>query len=272
MSDPDMSSKPAVALEVDGDVLRASIDRPQTRNAIDLEVLAGLERMLDAAQQAGVKVLVLRGAGGTFCSGANLAALPGLIDDPSEMRAFVERLGRVLTRLERAPWVNLAVIEGYAVAGGCELLLACDIVLASTEARIGDRHVEYGLVPGGGSSVRLPRTVSPLLARYLLFTGELISGAQAAESGLATLAVAPASLEQELERILARLRSRGLETLRAVKAMLADERAAEMEPRLQRELDLFLEHLCGPDAQAGLAAFRARVTPRFESSQATSAG
>lgn len=267
-----MSDGPAVSLQVDGDVLRASIDRPHTRNAIDLDVLAGLERMLDMAQQEGVKVLVLRGAGGTFCSGANLSALPDLIDDSSKMRAFVEHLGSVLTRLERAPWVNLAVIEGYAVAGGCELLLACDIVLASTEARIGDRHVEYGLVPGAGGSVRLPQTVSPLFARYLLFTGELVSGAQAAESGLATLAVPPERLEQELDRVLARLCSRGLETLRTVKAMLADEHGAEVESRLRRELDLFLRHISGPDAQAGLTAFRTRATPRFGDSQAAAAG
>lgn len=265
------SPNPAVALRVDGDVLWATIDRPQTRNAIDLDVLAGLEAMLDTAEQADVKALVLRGAGGTFCSGANLLAIQDRVEDPAQMRAFVERLGSVLTRLELASCVSVAAVEGYAVAGGCELLLACDIVLVSAEARIGDRHVEYGLVPGAGGSVRLPRTVNPMYARYLLLTGELISGTQAAEQGLVSLAVAPESLDRELDRVLTRLRGRGNETLRTAKAMIAAERSAGIQPALRRELDLFSQHLCGPDAKAGLAAFRDHAKPQFDRAQPTPA-
>lgn len=269
MSDAADSLAPAVSLRLDGDALWATIDRPETRNAIDLGVLAGLEQMLATAEQAGVKVLVLRGAGGTFCSGANLSAIEGLIEDPAQMRDFVVRLGETLTRLERASCVSLAVIEGHAVAGGCELLLACDVVIAASDARIGDRHVEYGLVPGGGGSVRLPRAVNQLHARYLLLTGELISGTQAAEWGLATLAVPPERIDEEVERILARLRSRGRETLSTVKAMLAPERAADIEPALAQELHLFLKHLSGEDAKTGLEAFRQGVRPQFDQAHPT---
>jgi enoyl-CoA hydratase len=254
----------AVRLRLDGDVLHATIDRPHARNAIDHDVVAGLEAMIETARDEGVKVVVLRGAGGSFCAGADLHAIQELLDDEAALRAFLERLGAVLEQLERAPWVALAVVEGYAVAGGCELLLACDVVVAAADARIGDRHVEYGLVPGGGSSVRLPRTVAPQLARYLLLTGELISGSAAAEQGLVTLAVAPSHLDEEVDRILARLRSRGRATLATVKAMLADARTADTAPRLRREIDLFLAHLAtAPDARIGLAAFRDRVAPAF---------
>jgi enoyl-CoA hydratase/carnithine racemase len=243
-------------LSVEGDLLRATIDRPHTRNAIDLDVIAGLETLLDTAREAGVKAVVLRGAGGTFCSGADLRALRALIDDPPALRSFMARLGAVLEELERAPWVNVAVVEGYAVAGGCELLLACDIVVASTEARIGDRHVEHDLVPAAGGSVRLPRAVPALFARYLLLTGEMISGTEAAEQGLATLAVAPEGLDEEVERILARLCSRGRATLATIKTMLADGRAADLGPQLRRELDLFLAHVAtDPGVRIGLDAF-----------------
>lgn len=255
---------PAVRLVVEGDVLRATIDRPSTRNAIDSNVLAGLEEMVEVARDEAVKVVVLRGGDGTFCSGADLNLLRSWRGDTVALRSFMSRLGRVLEELERAPWVNLAVIEGYAVAGGCELLLACDIVVSSTEARIGDRHAEYGLVPAAGGSVRLPRAIPPLLARYLLLTGEMISGTEAVEMGLATLAVAPAKLDQEVDRIVERLRTRGYATLATVKAMLADDRAAEMSPRLSRELDLFVSHFeSAADPRIGLDAFRDGVKPAF---------
>ena len=256
------ASDGAVRLRLDGDVLHATIDRPHARNAIDHDVVAGLEAAVATARQQDVKVVVLRGAGGSFCAGADLRTIEALLDDEAALRAFLERLGAVLTSLERAPWVTLAVVEGYAVAGGCELLLACDVVVAAADARIGDRHVEHGLVPGGGSSVRLPRAVGPQFARYLLLTGELISGSEAAERGLATLAVAPERLDEEAGRIVARLRSRGRGTLATVKAMLAEDRTADAAPRLRREIDLFLAHLASaPDARVGIAAFRERVAP-----------
>jgi enoyl-CoA hydratase len=242
-------------LRVEGEALWALIDRPDARNAIDEDVLAGLEQMLALADQASVKALVLRGAGGCFCAGADLRLLDRLLEDSSGLRAFMSRLGAVFTQLERAPWVTLAVVEGHAVAGGLELLLACDVVLASADARIGDRHVERGLAPAAGASVRLPRAVGPAFARYLMLTGETISGAEAAKRGLVSLAVPPEGLDAELDRVLARLLSRGRDTLATIKAMLAEEHDA-IEPRLRRELDLFLAHLRdAPDARAGIDAF-----------------
>jgi enoyl-CoA hydratase len=245
----------AVRLRMQGQALWALIDRPQTRNAIDLDVIAGLEAMLAAAEEANVKVVVLRGAGGSFCSGADLNRLWQMIDDPAAMRSFMSRLGSVLTRLEAAPWVTLAVVEGYALAGGCELLLACDVVLASADARIGDRHIEHGLLPAAGASVRLPLAVGPVFARYLMLTGEMISGAEAAQRGLVSLAVAPERLEAELDRVLGRLLSRGAGSLASMKAMLAEGRS-DLAPGLLMELDLFLAHLRDvPDARDGIEAF-----------------
>lgn len=255
----------AVRLSVEGELLRATIDRPQTRNAIDLDVVAGLEAMVETAREAHVKAVVLRGAGGTFCSGADLHAVRRLLDDPDGLRAFMERLGAVLEQLERAPWATVAVVEGHALAGGCELLLACDVVVAAEDALIGDRHVEYGLVPAGGGSVRLPQAVPALWARYLLLTGGMITGAEAAAKGLATIAVPAERLDEEVDRIVARLCSRGRATLATVKAMLAEDDGADTRARLRREIDLFLAHVAdAPDVRIGLDAFRDRVLPVFD--------
>jgi enoyl-CoA hydratase len=195
-------------------------------------------------------------------------ALRSLAEDPPALGSFMARLGALLDGLERAPYVNVAVVEGHAVAGGCELLLASDIVVAASDARIGDGHVEYGLAPAAGASVRLPRSVAPSLARYLLLTGELLSGADAAQQGLATISVEPDALEDEVDRIVARLRSRGRDTLKTVKAMLAEGHRAETAALLQRELDLFLEHITSsPDARLGLDAFHAGETASFDAGQ-----
>jgi enoyl-CoA hydratase/carnithine racemase len=253
-----------VALRADDDVLWATIERPHARNAIDLDVVTGLERMVERAAAGEVKVLVLRGAGGTFCSGADLAVVRRLVDDPSALRAFMARLGAVLSALEQAPCVTIAAVEGYAVAGGCELLLASDIVVAANDAWIGDRHVEYGLVPAAGGSVRLPRNVAGAVARYLLLTGDVLNGADAAACGLATFAVDNADLDDEVRRIVDLVRRRGRQTLTMMKAMLAPNRAQE-EPALAAELDRFVEHVVdGTDAVAGLQAFHERVEPRFD--------
>lgn len=252
------ASGSAVRLREEQDVVWALIDRPSARNAIDFEVLAGLEAMVRRVRETQAKVLVLRGAGGTFCSGADLELLAELIDDPSATRSFMARLGAVLEQLEQAPWVTLAVIEGYALAGGCELMLASDIALAATDAKIGDRHAELGLLPAAGGSVRLPRTIPPMLARYLLLTGEMISGASAAEIGLVSIAVGPAELDAELDRLLRRLCDRERATIAGIKQMLAADRAS-LAPRLRAELSLFLSHLRdAPDARAGLHSFNSR--------------
>lgn len=254
-----------VHLRLDGDVLWALLDRPDTRNAINLSVIAGLETMLATAEEHQVKVVVIRGEGGTFCSGADLHELRGLADDPVALESFMLRFGAVLDELEQAQWATVTVIEGHAVAGGCELLLASDISIAAANARIGDGHVNYGLVPAAGGSVRLPRAVAPSLARYLLLTGDTLSGAESARNGLVTMAVEPEALDERVAHVVALVRSRGRATVKTVKTMLSQEPCTEKGLLLRHEVDLFLEHMGhAPDARRGLQAFHDRVTASFD--------
>jgi enoyl-CoA hydratase/carnithine racemase len=247
-----------LAVRVDDDVVWAMLNRPRTRNAIDLESISALEAMLDTARKQAVKVLVLRGAGGTFCSGADLYELRALLDDPRALEMFMSRLGGVLDQLERGPWATVAVVEGFALAGGCELMLACDITIAATDAKIGDRHAELGLAPAAGGSVRLPRAIPRAVAHHLMLTGEVISGAQAAAKGLVSTAVPAGRLDREADRVIARLRDRGRDTLTTVKTML-DQTFEARAAQMRRELDLFLAHMStSPDPRAGLDAFTAR--------------
>ncbi len=257
----------SVTVAVDGAVVRATIDRPGARNAINQAVVDGLEAALDTAEASGAKVVVLRGAGGTFCAGADLKLVQSLVSDREQMAAYVGRLTTIAERLESGPFVSVAVVEGFALAGGCELLMACDLALSSTEARIGDRHLEFGLAPGAGGSVRLIRALPKARARYLLLTGEAITGAQAADWGLVTLAVPPAQLDATAEVLVGRLPSRSGDALRAVKHMagaVGTERPVNEAMLAEREI--FLDFIAtSADVKEGLAAFAEGRAPRFES-------
>lgn len=246
----------AVVWSLEDGVLWATLNRPRARNAIDLAMVARLEQLLETAERSDVRVLVLRGAGGSFCAGADLHEVRALREDPPALESFMRRLGAVLCRMEQGPFATVAAVEGYAVAGGCELLLASDVALATEDAQIGDRHANFGLAPAAGGSVRLLDGAGHALARYLLLTGDLISGAEAARAGLIARAVPSTELDGELERLVDRLRSRGKTTLRALKTMIAGQDPDRAE-RLERELELFMAHASTSEVEAGLAAFAA---------------
>lgn len=253
-----------VCLRAEGHVVYASIDRPAVRNAIDDDIVSGLSAAVDLAERRRARVLVVRGSGGTFCAGADLVLLDRMRrQDPSRIEPFMARLGGVLDRIERGPFASMAVVEGYAVAGGCELLLACDVAVATTTARIGDRHVEYGLVPAAGGSVRLSRQLPKARANYLLLSGELLSGDEAARWGLVTVAVPPDHIEAAVSGIAARLASRSSDAIATVKHMLDNADRLPRPAALDRERALFTEHVASPDCRSGLAAFRDRRVPSF---------
>lgn len=253
-----------VVLLEDGPVLRATIDRPAARNAISPAVTEGLEEAVRRARQSGTKVLVLRGAAGTFCAGADLSFVqstidqPGAMDPDSPFGALIERLNGVLLEIEAAPFASVAVVEGFALAGGCELLLACDVVVADEVARIGDRHLELGLLPGGGGSVRLHKALTPARARWLLLSGEMISGREAAEWGLVTRAVPKDQLDEVAEQMIARLASRSAGALRGAKKMIDAVRDIPVPDGILAERRIFFDHMTkSDDVRASLARFLA---------------
>ena len=251
-----------VVLVEDGPVLRATIDRPDARNAISPSVMEGLEGAVRRARQTDARVLVLRGAGGTFCAGADLAFVlstidqPGALEPDGEFASVIRRLNDVLLEIEAAPFASVAVVEGFALAGGCEILMACDVVVADEAARIGDRHLELGLLPGGGGSVRMHKALTPARARWLLLSGEMISGREAAEWGLVTRAVPAERLDEVAEAMIARLASRSADALSGVKEMITAVRDIPVPDGIDAERRVFLDHMAkSGDVRAALARF-----------------
>ncbi|MFI2714044.1 enoyl-CoA hydratase/isomerase family protein [Micromonospora sp. NPDC018662] len=186
-----------------GPALWARIDRAGAGNACDSTVLAGLEGWLAGATDPDVRVLVLTGTGRSFCAGADLAEATGLLGDLPALLAFLDRGRRLVRRMRAAELPTVAAVNGAAFGGGLELLLACDIAVAADSARIGDRHLAVGQVPGWGSSVLLPLAVGPALARRLLVTGETWSAAESARRGLVSGTVADDQLVAHVDALAA---------------------------------------------------------------------
>ena len=257
----------AVSCAVAGRLARVVIERPDTRNALSPAVIAGLAAAVDHARLHGVSVLTLRGRGGTLSAGADLKYLRSVLAEPSAVRAYITSIGEVLDRLAGAPFVSICVLDGYAVAGGCEILLACDLAVVSDRSRIGDRHLEYGLLPGAGGSVRLTHALPVAVSRRLLYTGELVDGVTAAGAGLVSQ-VAPADeLETTVDALVARLCRHDPGALAQMKRLHATALAVPAAAAQEAERATLLAHLSSPAAAEGLAAFAQRRAPHFGSSE-----
>lgn len=188
-----------------GPALWARITRPHKGNSCGSPVMAGLESWMDRATEPGVRVLVLTGSGSSFCAGADLNEAASLLGDPVALMDFLERGRSVVRRLRTLPVPTIAAVNGAAFAGGLELLLACDLAVAARSARIGDRHIGAGQVPGWGSSAMLPQAVGPVLARRLLLTGEEWSAAEAERRGLVTQVAEDHELDRRVQELAERL-------------------------------------------------------------------
>lgn len=253
-----------VVTVIDGGIARVVIDRPHARNALSPGVIGGLREAITAATGAGCPVLVLRGAGGTLSAGADLKYLRGIRHDPAALRAYITSIGETIGLLADAPFISVCVVEEYALAGGCEILLACDLAVVSEEARIGDRHLEYGLLPGAGGSVRLARAVPGAVARRLLFTGEMIDGAAAARAGLVSHAVPRAALDAETDALVARLAGLSRSALAQMKGLYRAAVSTDPETAIVAEREILIRHLSDdPAAAEGLAAFAGGRAPDF---------
>jgi enoyl-CoA hydratase/carnithine racemase len=253
-----------VIVEVDGPAARMLINRPEALNALSPAVLDGLRKGIDAVTEAGCQVLVLRGAGGTLSAGADLKHLETIIDEEAALTGYLVDIDAVIDALEAAPFVTIAVVDGYALAGGCEILLACDLAVVAEDAQIGDRHLEYGLLPGAGGSVRLPRALPSALARRLLYTGEMIDGRTAYHWGLVSHAVPAAELDAALDALLARLTRHSRSALASMKRLYRAAEGVPVAEALVAERTALVNHLQrSPAAAEGLAAFRGGRAPRF---------
>jgi len=247
-------------VEQRGAGLWVTLNRPSALNALDVEMVHGLGTALDLAETTpDIRALIITGTDRAFCAGADLRLLkqagPGLA-------TFLRSVGDLFCRIEAASLPVIAAVNGLAVAGGLELVLCCDLVFAAETARFGDGHANYGLLPGGGASVRLPRRVGVSLAKELLFTGELVPAGSLASS-LVNKIVPDEQLVAEVDRVVEAIAAKSPLGLRRMKQLVNDCLEQTTSAGLQLELLAGDAHALSHDMQEGLAAFAEKRKPRF---------
>jgi enoyl-CoA hydratase/carnithine racemase len=250
-------------VEIDGDVGRVVLNRPSVRNALDGVTAIELADAIDLlAHRTGA--ILIEGAGDHFCAGADLRHVAPLRQDPPALAEFIDRLNGALLAMESAPVPVVAAVQGYALAGGFELMQACDIVIVADNAIVGDQHVNYGLLPGGGGSQRLPRLVGRQRALSLLLTGGRLDAAEVVAWGLALRAVPADRLHDEALALARRMASLSPACLQRVKELVTEGETLSLRDALALERRVFLEYATGhADFAEGLAAFAERRAPVF---------
>ena len=249
--------------EVRDRVAHITLNRPKAMNAINPPMLDEMWAALDAATaDANVKVIVLRGAGGrAFSAGVDLKHFKeqGVIDDVGAHLIFTARLRDTFLKIEATPLPVIAVVEGYALAGGLELAMSCDLIVCRDEVQIGDQHANYGLMAGGGGTQRLPRRVGSQRALELLFTARRLTGPQAVACGLALESFPTDALDAGVEALLANLRNKSRTGLGLMKNTVHRGMELPLRQALDIERLVVQEYFsCYPDAQHGVDDFNAK--------------
>lgn len=258
-----MTDRGAVFHEIRGTTLWITLNRPDAMNAINDAVVDGLAAALDdAAADATLRCIVIRAEGRAFCAGADLKSVQEKTA-AGTMDAFVDRLLTVFNRIEAFPRPVIAAVNGLALAGGLELVLCCDLVIAAESAKIGDAHANYGLIPGGGGSVRLPRKIGPAQAKYLMYTGEFLDAAALERMGLVNRVVPDADLEETVATLAAQLGEKSPLGLKLMKQLTDDGLEQPKDVALRNELMAIAVHSRSQDWAEGLAAFAEKRKPNF---------
>ncbi len=251
-----------VLLELsEGGIAQLTMNRPQRMNALGFDMTLKLSAALQQVIAAKARVLMVRGAGRGFCAGADLKERREM---SAERRAAHNvAINRFVDALARAPMPTIAVINGAALGGGCEIALACDLRLIAEDAQIGLTESRIGVMPGAGGTQRLPRLIGAARALEMMMTGEPVSGSRAAAIGLANRAAPAAELDAFAMDMARSLAARSPLGLRKIKTLVYQGLEVPIEDGLRLERESLKELLCSADYVEGLAAFAEHRAPRF---------
>ncbi|WP_309114291.1 enoyl-CoA hydratase-related protein [Saccharothrix sp.] len=252
-----------LVVETDDDgITTLTVSRPPARNALSGQVLAELAQFLSGPAVTG---LILTGAPGpAFVAGADIREMAAMT--PEEGERFGALGQRVTRLLEEAPYPVVAAVDGYALGGGCELVLACDFAYATRRSVFGQPEVVLGLIPGFGGCVRLQRLVGPAVARELIYTGRHVDAAEALRLGLVNAVFEDrAELLAAARDTLRQVARNSADAVSLTKAVINGVRGRTVPEGLDVELAAFREAFTTPHMREGTAAFLAKRPPVFGS-------
>jgi enoyl-CoA hydratase len=247
----------------DAGVAVVTVDRPDALNALDLPTLTELrDRLLELRDDADARVVVLTGAGDrAFIAGADIKYMSGLdVAGATEWGELGHNCGQLL---ETMPKPTIAAVNGFALGGGCELALACDLRYASSTAKLGQPEINLGIIPGWGGTQRLTRVCGLGVAKDMILTGRTIDAEEALRIGLVDAIYEPGELMERVGETARALAAKGPLALAAAKAAVNHALQGDHVENLIREADRFGGLFSSEDAKEGMTAFAEKREPRF---------
>jgi enoyl-CoA hydratase len=244
-------------------VAKIILNRPEVLNAFNRQMLREiLQALEDAEKDNKIRVVVITGRGRAFCVGLDLKFAREELKS-SKDHQDITRLGD-LRRIENLSKPVIAAVNGLCLAGGFEIMLAADLVIAAEDAQIGDQHMRYGLFGAGGSPYRLPLIIGIRKAKEIIFTGKWLSGKEAEQIGLVNLAVPPGKLESATDELAAELAEKSPVAMRISKAFINRAVQVDGDMRIEFAIMSAIVNNSSEDYQEGIRAFNEKRKPVFK--------
>src|SRR5258706_5539775 len=251
-------------LEFGGEIAKLTLNRPDKRNAINAQMIAELQTALDTIEKSHSRVVIVTGAGTSFCAGMDLDMTAAIAkQSPAENQEDSRRIAKMLRRLWSFPRPMMAAVSGPAYAGGCGIATLCDFTLAAPEAKFGYTEVKIGFLPAI-VSVFLTRQIGDKRSRDLLLTGRIIEAAEAKEFGMVTEVVPAEHLMKRANELSETLIAASPSSLTRSKHLLVSSAAAGVDHDLQRAILENARIRCTPDFQEGVASFLEKRKPVWQ--------
>jgi enoyl-CoA hydratase len=255
-----------IIFQVDEGIATISFNRPKALNALNAALIEEFSQALDEiAADEDIRVLVLTGAGDkSFVAGADINELA--VCNALTSKNFARKGHNTLNKLQELPIVVIAAVNGFALGGGTEIAIACDFIYASENAKFGQPEINLGLIPGFGGTQRLPRLIGMNMAKELVFTGKMISAAEAEKIGLANKVVPQDQLMDEVMKTASEIASKGKVSLRAAKQAINFGMNTDLATGIHIEIEGFGQCYASSDSKEGTSAFLEKRKAEFKGS------
>lgn len=243
-------------------VVTLTISSPATLNALNTTLLREMEAFVDAIDVAHTRVLVITGEGKAFVAGADISEMAHLSE--AEGLAFGQRGSRVFKKIEDLPFPVIAAINGFALGGGCELAMACDIRIASIKARFGQPEVKLGIIPGFNGTYRLAKLIGQGMAKELIYTGKMIDADEALRIGLVNSVVLPEELAGAVDATVALILQNAPLAVSFAKTCINENYDLDIDESIALENQYFAKCFATDDQKEGMEAFLNKRKAEFK--------
>jgi len=254
-----------LTLDIRGGIAVITMNRPEALNALNSDTFHELNHAFCAIEaEPSVGVVIITGAGKAFVAGADIVEMKDM--NGQQSRAFSKLGQHVMRRMECMETIFIAAVNGFALGGGCEFAMACDIRIASEKAKFGQPEVNLGVTPGFAGTQRLPRLVGRAKALELLLTGDMITADEALRIGLVNRVVPSETLMDAVHELAGKILKKGPIAVRMVKACVNRGIEADLDTASAIEADAFGLCFASGQTREGMTAFLEKRPPRFETS------